>query len=324
MRASTSKEQHMKHRYTLGIIAAFAFAGCGGSLVAPTGGAPQSLATATHGKSWILPEAKSEDLIYAVGGCDGTCVFSYPAGKLVGALTTSGTSACSDINGNAFFPDNSQVLEYAHGGTSPIATLTLPGGTSSLGCSVDPRTGNLAVVFTGSEGDIAIFPGAKAQATVYASGISSRFCGYDNSGNLFVDGYGPPYHPGLSELPSGASSFTKLSVSLDVGNPGQVQWDGHYITWGSRWSNHDAAVSELSISGSDAAIVSTTRYKALRPGYSWIYDKQLFIPFFRNTNHGGTQAVGVWSYVKGGKPTKAIHAKGVTYGIYSVTISVPK
>ena len=47
----------------------------------------ETAAIATHadrGKSWMLPEAKNEDLIYATSGCGGVCMLSYPAGKLVG------------------------------------------------------------------------------------------------------------------------------------------------------------------------------------------------------------------------------------------------
>jgi hypothetical protein len=166
----------MKHinRYTLGVIAALAVAGCG-SQVAPTGGASQSSAPATHGKSWMLPEAKGEDLIYATGGCGGTCVLSYPQGKVVGALDTSGSSVCADSSGNIFIPQVDEVFEYAHGGASPIATLSLPGNKYTRGCAVDPSTGNLAVV-TGEA--VAIFSGAQGQATVYGAYLTTTYCSY--------------------------------------------------------------------------------------------------------------------------------------------------
>jgi hypothetical protein len=64
---------------------------------------------------------------------------------------------CSNRTGDVFVPNNTEVFEYAHGGTSPIATLSLP-GNSGAACSIDPSTGNLAVVFSGSDADVAIFP----------------------------------------------------------------------------------------------------------------------------------------------------------------------
>src|ERR1700729_3013592 len=81
-------------RYALAIGAAAALlAGCGGSQ--PPIGAPgamqqtSTLATrAAHGKSWMLPEAKSEDLLYiADPGSGGVIVYRYPRLKFVGMLT---------------------------------------------------------------------------------------------------------------------------------------------------------------------------------------------------------------------------------------------
>ena len=48
---------------TLCMVAIAILAGCG-SQVAPTGGTSTGAASATHGKSWMLPEAKSENLLY--------------------------------------------------------------------------------------------------------------------------------------------------------------------------------------------------------------------------------------------------------------------
>lgn len=144
-------------------------AGCGGSQppIGAPGMMPQASAIATHaerGKSWMAPEATSEDLVYVTGGCGGTCVVSYPAGKIVGYLNLgNGLNAgvCSDSGGNVYISNNresndSEVVEYAHGGTTPKATFDLP-GFDAAGCSVDPTTGNLAVMFEGSGDGVAIF-----------------------------------------------------------------------------------------------------------------------------------------------------------------------
>src|SRR5580704_15964905 len=202
-------------RYVLGGFAAAAMlAGCGGSQ--PPIGAPgamprsQTSAIATHaerGGSWMAPEAKSEELIYAVGGCGGTCVLSYPQGKLVGELTgVDGGADCSDSNGNVFISEQTAVVEFAHGGTTPIATYDTP-ETPPLGCSVDPESGSLAVV---NGEDIAVFPAGSRNPTNYATMLNAQYCGYDNNGNLFVDGFNGQ-GVGLSELPKGSSSFEKLS-----------------------------------------------------------------------------------------------------------------
>ena len=95
-----------------GGVAVALLAGCGGSQppIGAPGAMPQTSAIATHadrGKSWMLPEAKGEDLIYAVGGCGGTCILSYPGGKVVGAITGYDGGAyesadCSDAKGNVY------------------------------------------------------------------------------------------------------------------------------------------------------------------------------------------------------------------------------
>jgi hypothetical protein len=296
-------------RNVLGIcIAAAILAGCGGSQprIGAPAAMPQSPATATHaarGKSWMLPEAKSEDLLYATGGCGGSCVLAYPGGKLVGAVDAGGydfSGDCTDSNGDVFIGNNNEIVEYAHGGTTRIATLGLPGNSVS-NCSVDPRTGNLAVVFLGSDADVAVFSGAAGQPALYSSHIESSYCGYDGSGNLFVSGYNYG-QPGLSELLKGASDFTKLSVSYEVGEPGTMQWDGKYITYQSRLQQA-AKISRLSISGSQATIVGTTRFLGVkRFSYqSWIYDNVVFVPYNNGGNSGYASKIGLWRYPKGGR-----------------------
>jgi hypothetical protein len=232
--------------------------GCGGS--PPPGAMPQSSAIATHafrGMSWLLPEAKSEDLIYAVGGCGGTCILSYPKGKLVGEIpgyfSNYFEALCSDSNGNVYLTDDTQVVEFAHGGTTAIATFSLP-GNQALGCSVDPMTGNLAVVFNISS--VAVFSSGSSNPAVFSALLEASYCGYDNSGNLFVDGYDSE-KSGLAELPKGGDSFEKLSLDQSVGQPGQVQWDGEHLSYESIGRGQNT-ISQLSISGSSATGVGQT------------------------------------------------------------------
>jgi hypothetical protein len=57
-------------------------------------------------------------------------VYSYPRGKLVGTLQESnwieGICANADT-GDVFFVEVKQVVEYAHGGSTPVETLPIPG-----------------------------------------------------------------------------------------------------------------------------------------------------------------------------------------------------
>ena len=202
------------------------------------------------------------------------------------------------------YPQVDEVFEYAHGGASPIATLSLPGNKYTRGCAVDPSTGNLAVV-TGEA--VAIFSGAQGQATVYGAYLTTTYCSYDNAGNLFVDGFAYQASSGLSEFPVGGSGFRKLSVPAAVDGPGQIQWDGTYLTWAST-IGEPRTVSQLAISGSQATIVGTTTLLGMR-GYawqSWIYGSRIIVPYAQR----GTKAknIGIWEYPKGGKAIKRINS----------------
>ena len=294
----------------LSCAAAALLAGCGGSQppIGAPGALPQTSTIATHagrGKSWITRNASDGDLIYAVGGCGGTCVFSYPAGKLVGALDkpeAGAASACSDSAGDVFIPTGAGVYEYAHGRTTPVATLSVP-GNQALGCSVDPNSGSLAVVFKGSGADVAVFPNATGNPTLYDSQIDSRYCAYDDQGNLFVDGYNNQSST-LAELGSGAGSFTRYSLDYYIGNPGQVQWDGKHITWESATPARPT-ISQLAISGSTATIISSVRLQKVKRWVqaSWIFGDKVVAPY---SKHGAyTKWLAVWNY-RTGKLTKQI------------------
>ena len=313
----------MKHLARLAVLTTtviFAFVGCGGSQVAPTGGMTASYAA--HGKSWMLPGTSSGDLIYATGGCGGACVISYPSGQTADSITISGGVGgdCSDSAGNVFIANNSQVLEYAHGGTTPIATLSLS-GDNATGCAIDATTGNLAVVYRGSGADVAVFPDAQGQPTLYSSGLDSEFCGYDGDGNLFVSGYNSD-KPGLSELPKGSGGFLTLSINGKLGNPGRVQWDGKYVTYESRTAG-SVKISRLTISGSSATVVGATRFKGgVKSAYeSWIYGNRIIVPYSTHGQYGNK--IGVWAYPGGGKAVVRTFQKyPKNWSFQAVTVSV--
>jgi hypothetical protein len=317
---------------TVAVVSLAMLLGCGGSQppIGAPGAIPQANAIAAHadrGTSWMLPEAKNEDLIYATGGCGGTCVLSYPAGKLVGSLDAGGDldmgGGCVDGKGDVFLPDNESELEYAHGGSKPIATLELP-GSSAGACSIDSTTGNLAVIANFSGVGVAIFANAKGTPTIYGAGIVPYGCGYDNQGNLFVSGLNNQL-PGLSEFPKGASGFSVLTISKKVGSPGQVQWDGRYIAYEGITEGH-ILVSRLSISGSAATIVSTSHFEGIRRRayLSWIYGDIIIIPYSTPGSQGEATAIGIWKYARGGKFLDTFkHVTKQSPDFQGVTLSAP-
>ena len=280
-------------------------AGCGTTQNQP------SMATAA-------PALIGRDLIYATGGCGGVCVISYPAGKLEQSIRIGAVLGCdcSDSSGNVFVTAYNAVLEYAHGRKSPIATLRLPGNYAS-GCSIDPATGNLAVVYSGSGANIAIFPGASGTPTVYSAAIDSSYCGYDADGDLFVSGYNG-HEPALSELPKGSTSFFLLPVSGNLGTPGEVQWDGSYITFEAI---NPVRIFRLRISGSSATIIGTTHLRGdlFFEFQSWIYGGHVFVPYGQQTNR-----IGVWAYPKGGEAITKLTHLPISSRFMGVTISRAK
>ncbi len=184
------------------IGAAALLAACSQSAVPNSQSAVYSAATATptRGGSWMLADAKHSDLLYLSDGRT-TYVLSYPAGKLVGQLSVGGFSLCADTRNNVFVSeyDDDEILEYAHGGTTPIATFLVP--AHPWGCAVSPVNGDLAVALSDVpklyHGEIEIFPrGTQGQPrTYYDSAIMYFFnCVYDDQGDLFVQRNAEPTH----------------------------------------------------------------------------------------------------------------------------------
>jgi hypothetical protein len=251
-------------------------AGCGGSQppIGATGAIPQTTAIATHaerGESWMLPEAKSEDLLYISDG-DKVYVYSYPKQKLVGTLKGFNDAAglCVDKAGDVWIGntagiDKLSLIEYEHGGSKPNKTLSDSSeGSADLvsACSVDPTTGNLAAVNWGgggesNPGNIAIFPNASGPPTVYSSYMHAFGGAYDRSGDLFVDGalYESNPNYALYELSAGKKTFKYLRVTQQVQAAGGLQWDGRHLALGDINAN---IIYRFAIHGRRATTVGST------------------------------------------------------------------
>jgi hypothetical protein len=240
------------------------------------------------------------DLVYATGGCDGVCIFTYPDVTLKGKISLSFPVGgdCSDSLGNIYVTNNAQILEYAHGGTTPIATLALP-GINANACGVDPKTGNLAICGFGgnSNGNVAIFDNATGNPIIYDSGLAAMYCGYDDKGNLFVSGT-INLRNTLAELAYESSAFISITLNGNIGGPGQVQWDGAYITLENQ--REHITISRLAISGSTASLVSKTQLRGPKwATESWIVGDRVITPY--SSRGGVTNKIGAWRYPRSGK-----------------------
>jgi hypothetical protein len=293
-------------------------AGCGGSQSAGAPTALPPIATSSHkshGHSWMLKEATSEPLLYITGASD-VYVVSYPQGKLVGELSDIDAPAgvCSDAKGDVFVTAvwTEDVLEFAHGGTSPIAKLG-DYGYYPNGCAVDPTTGNLAVAnfnsMDGSGGNLAIYAKAQGRPTDYPG--SYYWCAYDNQGDLLVDGNGGGYE----WMPAGSNTLN--SVNLNVTGEG-IQWDGTYFAIVDPASKQ---VNRVTISGSSGVVVSTVNFRGLIAslGYDFVLTGSKIVLPYAIKKNGTDSKVAAAKYPQGGKLGKPFKIGGYDY--YAMTLS---
>jgi hypothetical protein len=279
-------------------------AGCGG---ARTGAIPAAT-NALQGRA-LRATSGNGDLIY-VSGPESVYILSYSTGKVLSSFAFRGTDAglCSDNSGNVFIPAPGFIYKFAHGGTKPVATLEDTGNVP-LGCSVDSTSGNLAVANEYSQGcnkycpgNIAIYTEAKGKpaflkpAFFADNGITRYFsCGYDGSGNLFLDGATQSEPFIFAELPQGSSKFTILNLNKSVQAPGAVQWDGEYVAVGAFGARR---IYRVAVSGSSATVISTTSLHSVRTPNStyWLQGNKVL------TAAGDHQSkVGLWDYPRGGE-----------------------
>ncbi len=192
-----------------------------------------------HRASWMKPGVASQKLLYVSDLFAGVVdVFTYPGMTYAGQLTgfTFPTGECTDRAGNIWITDQaSAVYEFAHGGISPVNVIT-SGVNAPEGCAIDFKTGNLAV----SDGNdqVLVFHNATGTPTTYSDANFSRttFLGYDNQGNLFVDGENSAFAFHFAELPAGSSTFTDITLTTTPAVAGNVQWDGQYMAVGDQGS----------------------------------------------------------------------------------------
>ena len=157
----------------------------GAGSTVPVGAMAQSQAHQASG-SWMLPEAKDEDLIYVSSldyyppsSTSSVYVFSYPGASLVGTLTGFQYvgGLCTDSSGSVWITDGTGevskgvIYEYAHGATTPKATLE--DEARPMDCSWEPSSGNLAVSGEDRGGNIAVYPNAQRRSDVLQY---HRFC----------------------------------------------------------------------------------------------------------------------------------------------------
>lgn len=312
--------EHGKYALSLGVYVAL-LAGCGGSQpgAVPQGAAAQALGHRDSGKSWMKPEAKNSDLLY-VGSpsADDVYVYSYPGGTLVGTITglDDPMGICSDANGNVWITntgrsDYAYLVEYAHGGTTPIATLD-DSGFSPQACAIDATTGNLAVA--NQVDDVAVWRNARGKRRLYLTAYivdGPETITYDGSDDgIFAD-----FTAQSGWLPTGDSKVKKFRLRPHLSKHGPFEWDGKYlgVLAASKKPTHEEVI-RYKVSGGSATQVGTVPLNGVTDsGQFWIQDSRMVL------TDSSAGDVYFFKYPKGGKPTKTISGLN---GPYGVTVSV--
>jgi hypothetical protein len=311
-------------------MAAAILAGCGAvqstsGVVPITGNAQQIRKRSSSGT----------DLLY-ITSVPYLTIISYPAGKVVAKIpgNYSNSVLCSDPdNGNVFVLNPGEKIdEYAHGGTSPIATLTGPSGYPYLtGCAVDPKTHNLAVT-SFNPGGVLIWANAQGYPTWHPS-KQLPTCDapvYDDSGNLYLNGRNKHERFRLAELRVGHSDYTVIRYphgpwDYSVYPPNQLQWDGKYLAFEEvPYSGYGNTLYQVKVMGSTSKVVSTAHLlRSNKDRLFWLH-AGLLLGFYGGEEKNGRYAVAVWHYPGGGKPLAHFYGvKNGNYGNYpELTLSI--
>jgi hypothetical protein len=269
--------------------------GCGESQ--PPIGAPGAMA---QSRSLVIPAAHGRDLLY-VSAVLATNVYAYPHRKLVSRLGGSTGIICSNAAGDVFLSQvNVDVIdEFQHGRSTPIAQLSDP-FSSPQSCSTDRTSGKLALVSSAGEG-VAIFRPGKLHhwhlPKLYALGQNLVSCGYDASGDLFIDS-DTQDNGTIYELPKGGSKFENIALDYNLATPGTIQWDGQYLAVGDQGNT---LIHRFSIQGSQGTQIGSVTLSG-QPSLTqfWIEDSIVI------GADESTSEVPFWKYPEGGSEIKAL------------------
>ncbi len=277
-----------------------------------------------HFRTWMSPSASKSDLLYVADSYNYVVdVYSYPKGESLGTLTGFNLpqGECSDEQGDVYVTNTNtgQIFEYAHAGTTPIATFDDP-HENPVGCAINPKSGELAVTNLtangyGGSGSLALFAKGASRKLYFDPDIYFMFfCGYDDKGDIFVDGQhfgggGDGFQ--LAELTPKSRIFRNIAMPVVVGFPGAVQWDGKYLAVGDQAAD---VIFRVRVTGITASIVGTT---PLTDGLDVVQFWKQGHTIIGPDSLGGD--AGFWKYPKGGDPENMITGLG---GPEGATVSV--
>jgi hypothetical protein len=289
-----------------------------GALLAACGQSANAILPQRSAAIALVANAATQQLLYvSEPQTNGVNVYSYPYLTFLGTITGLATPGglCVDTAGDVFVTEQhgQAVRKYLHGSITAKATFKDPGYTP-VSCAFDAATGNLAVgnsrpILGSGSGNVTIYSVATGRLLAQYTGSNLYvvdFCGYDGSGNLFVDGLTQGGTFVMSELPKGAKSFVSISLNQTIYFPGGVQWDGKYLAVGDLGV---PAIYRFSLSGQKGTKLGTV---PLTGGSEivqfWIQGPKVVGP------DAQSGAIGLWKYPSGGKAVKLLKGLNAPFG----------
>ncbi|MFY9663204.1 MAG: hypothetical protein WAL67_09560 [Candidatus Cybelea sp.] len=244
-------------------------------------------------------------------------LYTYPQGKSVGSLGIAGTGICADRAGNVFIPLfwYNEILEYAHGGNSPIATLET--ARNPADCAIDPATGTLAVTISDGIQTFSHRSGGWGPPQTYTQpdGTQVSYCAYDSSGDLFLDGYTSGSTFSLIEMPAGGSgTFTTVSLNKYFEFAGGLFWDHGELMISDSQRNQPTVIYQFKIAGNRGSEVGSTVLNHGTRSDRFLIHASTVVT---STRHG----VGFWPYPAGGDAKRVLR---IDNGFYGVALSVAR
>ena len=309
-----------------------ALAACGGGSSPPS--SVGEIPNAAQGASEV--GAANWDLLYVSssnGSKGAVTVYRFWEQLFFNTLTgfVEPRGECVNASGDVFVTDSSlgKIFEYAHGGSSAIATLS-DAGYAPYACSVDAKTGRLAVANFqtkgGSAGNVAIYAHAAGKPIFFNANLSSHgplTCGFDAAGNLLIAteyGTGSYETAVFAMLYFQTKAFKQIKISRIAQKQYQyvtnVQWDGKY------WAVTDNGNVERYTIARDATVgyVGTTNLldNSTAATQVWIWHTSVNKgPQANQALAAEAMGVNYWKYPAGGQPTGFIKS----YQPYGVAIS---
>jgi len=269
--------------------------------------------------SWIDPAAKRGALLYVSDEDAGTVfIYTYPGLKPAGSLSGFSTQAgmCVDPkSGNVWITDTlgSDIVEFAHGGTTPIETLGDGAGFAD-GCAVNPVDDDLAVanntVGGDDPGDVVIYPGGSGTPATYYDRrvLLMYYPAYDPQGNLFVDAqwYGHGGRLRLDELTSGGKKLSNVPWhGPKITQPSNVQYAGGNLAVG------DGSTGTIYQTSGGSVLGTTTLNNACYVNQFYIERSRVIAPSFCNS----IGIVSVYNYPAGGDAVRSLTGFQFPYGV---------